>query len=348
MHDEIPYNPIIVQEEEPELWDFFSALSFPEQKWRIKNLIPHAGLVILAGASTEGKSWIAMEMAKAMAFGTPFLGNFETEKSTVLYINQEMAKSELHRRGRLLGMDGNFGRLWVLNRNEFMLDDENNVDWLIEFVQQKQIEVVIIDTFRAVAGAIKDENANEISQFFQRFKVLKENGVALIFLDHTRKPERFDGKIPKREQLFGSQYKLGAAEVLLMVKKGSDKGESSLYQLKNRLGVELEPFKLTMKDVEVNGKTAIEFSYLGTFEEKDSKKDEAKEFILNVLVESGKTRQECLDMALKERNIGYKNTSDALRELEDEAKIKVNKQGRKNFYQLPTEVVEEISDNLFN
>src|SRR3989338_11595590 len=127
-----------LDESEPEFWDTFAARPYPEQKWRIKNIVPDAGMVILAGASTEGKTWFAMEMCKAMAFGQPFLNEFEAQKSSVLYINQEMAKSELYRRGKLLGFDGSYSGIWVLNRNELNLNDEYNVEWLMGVIKQNK------------------------------------------------------------------------------------------------------------------------------------------------------------------------------------------------------------------
>ncbi len=330
-----------VDDEEPEIWDWFAGRPFPEQKWKVQNIVPEAGTVIIAGGSTEGKSWFAMELTKALAYGTPFLGNFETEKSTVLFINQEMSKAELYRRGMLLGFGKPMGRIWVLTRNELDLNNEIEVQWLLDFIEERLIDVVVVDTFRAVAGSVKDDNANDIMDFFQRFKILKEKGVALVFLDHTRKPERFDGKNPKKEQLFGSQYKLGAIEILVMLKKTPD-GEIVVHQFKNRLGLEFEPFKVTMKDkIAEDGQKIVEFTYEGGFEQTETKKEEAKDFILNALSEGGRTRQECIDMALKEQKIGVKNTSDALRELEDGGKVVMEKLGRKNFYTLPKEELEE-------
>jgi archaellum biogenesis ATPase FlaH len=333
---------------QPEQWDVFAAQPYPETKWKIQGLIPNAGIVILAGASGDGKSWLALEMAKSLVLGIPFLGYFEVSKSNVLYINQEMATSELYRRGKLISFEGNLGKMWVLNRNEFNLNDEENVGWLLEFIYQK-IDVVLIDTFRAVAGEVKDDKAEDISNFFQRFKVLKEKNVAMVFLDHTRKPERFDGKIPKKEQLFGSQYKLGAVEVVVMIKKGQQDGEMYIYQVKNRLGVAFKPYKVVMRDVlDEDGQSAIEFVYEGNFEEQENKKDEAKHMITNVLQEGEKTRAELLNISLKEKNIGTKNTSDALRELTNDGKILVKKQGRQNSYSLPSTEEPKENDKLFN
>ncbi len=332
-------------DQEPELWDVFAAQKFIEPKWRIEGLIPDQGIVMLAGSSGDGKSWIGMDMARSLAFGTDYLGQFSTEKSTVLYINQEMAKSELHRRGQLLGFENNLGRIWVMNKDMFNLDEDENAEWLIDFVIEHKIEVIFIDTFRAVAGKTKDDDAKDVIQFLQKLKPLNNKGIVTIFLDHLRKPERFDGKTPKREHLFGSQYKVGGAEILIMIKK-NQVGEISLYQLKNRLGKEAKPFKIVMEEfTNEDTKLRVAFRYLGQFEEKDSKKDEAKEFILDVLHTGAKSRPELLEVLLKERNIGEKNTSEALRELRNEGLVHVKEKSRPHMYFLPDKE-EENSNKL--
>lgn len=326
-------------DEGAELWDIFAARAYPDPKWRIQNLIPEAGAVIIAGPSGEGKSWLAMEMSKSIASGKPFLGNFDSQKSTVLYINQENSKSEMYRRGKAMGFDESLG-IWLMQLDELDLNDDANVVDLADFIKRHGIEVVVIDTFRSVAGNVKDENAVEISQFFKRFKPLKDNNLCLIFIDHTRKPERFDGNAPKKEQLFGSQYKLGAIEVLLMVRKVKDQHEFLMYQMKNRLGVEIKPFKISMVDsIDEMGKHKISFEYQGETEYRDSKKGEAKDSILSLLGEQGRTRVELIDLVSKGKNIGSKNISEAIRELQHDGGILMQKHHRENFYVLPTKEV---------
>jgi hypothetical protein len=204
-------------------------------------------------------------------------------------------------------------------------------------VKQQKINIIFVDTFRASAGGIKEEKAEEIRKFFNLFKSFKDSGVAVVFLDHCRKPNNFEGKIPKKEQVFSSQDKVASTDLLMMLRSEDDSIE--VYQRKNRLGIEIKPFKILMTDTFVEDKpTKTELTYAGEIEDGESKKEQAKKVILDILfLEGGKTRQDLLEMLFKASKIGGRNASEALRELESETKIKMTKQGKKNFYFIPTE-----------
>jgi len=89
----------------PYTWDDIDHLKFPENQWRIQGLLPLEGFVILAGVSGEGKSFVSLEMANALTTPRNFLDepSFSVVGTNVLYIDAEMSKSELQRRGRQLG-----------------------------------------------------------------------------------------------------------------------------------------------------------------------------------------------------------------------------------------------------
>ena len=113
---------------QPLPWAEFDKREFPEQRWRIRDLVPLEGFVIIAAPSGEKKTWLSMAMAKAIADGSDFLGNeeFRAVIGNVLYIDQEMAQSEIQRRGRLLGL--NKTNSWLFSQTELNLSDEMYVD----------------------------------------------------------------------------------------------------------------------------------------------------------------------------------------------------------------------------
>lgn len=329
------------QQPRPILWGELDAMKFSEQRWRIKNIIPLEGFVILASPSGEKKTWLALEMARCVTEGIQFLGDegFETLPGNVLYVDQEMSRSELQRRGRLLKLFPIKNKLWFVSQSELNLDDDGTRAWLIDFINTNRIIVVFVDTFRAVAGGLREEKAEEIRRFFNSLKPLKDQEVAIVFLDHCRKPSQYEGRVPKKEQLFASQDKLASVEVLLMIRSEERSEEIRVHQLKNRLGIEQKPFRVLMENVlDAGEKERINLKFAGEADDREFKKDEAKESIVAILQEGGKKRKEILDIVRKEKHIGSKNTSEALRELETDGKISVKKQGRENYYELPIEV----------
>ena len=133
----------------------------------------------------------------------------------------------------------------------------------------------------------------------------------------------------------------------------SDRGndEILIYPTKNRMGKELEPFRVIMEDAaDLEGNVLItNMRYSGQFEEKDSKKEEAKTFILSSLESDGqKTRKEIIELVYTELKIGQRNTSEALRELASEQKINIMKKGRENSYKIREIPTETDPDSLFN
>ena len=155
---------------------------------------------------------------RCIATGENFLGSeeFATEKGNVLYIDQEMPASELQKRCRQLGLSERDQKIWFFtNESEepLNLSKEAKVNWLLEFIEKEKIKVVFIDTLRAVAGGLKEEKAEEVRAFFNLFRQVKNRGVTIVFLDHCRKPNHFEGKIPKKEQLFASQDKAASVEI---------------------------------------------------------------------------------------------------------------------------------------
>jgi hypothetical protein len=332
-------------------WGKIDEQVFSEDRFRIKGLIPKEGTAFLASVAGDRKTWLAMYIAHCISEGIDFLDNpeFKTIKGKVLYVNAEMSVSEFQRRGRLLGFKDTES-LVILNTDNFNLyardEDEGSkhLRWFIKYIFDNDIDVVVIDTFRAVAAGLKEEKAEEIRQFFKSLAVLKDSGVSIIILEHLRKPNNFEGRVPKKEQLFGSQDKTANVEILLMIKTDEVSGEISVYQRKNRLGEEIKPFKIIMSEVIREGKNRIFFKHGGGIDDKENKKELAKETIINILQNGeSKTRKEILDYLQKEAKIGSKNASDALRELEDEGILDMTRLGRQNTYFISKE--EEKAGN---
>src|SRR3989344_6834041 len=149
-------------------WSKFSATIFPEESWLIKNLLPLEGFAILASPSGEKKSWVALSMAYSIATGQNFLDHpdFAVEQSKVLYLDQEMSRRELSRRGKMLGFSSDIENLIVPDTlSQIDLNDEDWHDWLSKQIIQNNIQVVFVDTLRAVAGGLKEDKAEEVRQF---------------------------------------------------------------------------------------------------------------------------------------------------------------------------------------
>lgn len=331
----------------PVLWKEVNEKVYTEYPWRIKNLIPKQGFVILSSISGEKKTWVALEMARCISAGIDFLDekDFETEGCNVLYLNCENPESELQRRGRQLNFaDDSKSKLYLFNSGDINLNTPEGATWLLAVIEYYKIEVVFVDTFRAVAGSLKEEKAEEIREFFSRFAPLKNKGVAIVWLDHFRKPSNLDGKVPKKEHLLGSQDKTASVEVLLMMKSENGSEEINLYQRKNRLAIELKPFQILMKDQVEEEKRHTALSFGGVIEEQENKKEQAKEMIMAILESGGKTTKQIIEVTKKQ--VGQKNTRSALKDLVTEGLVIVTRRQRENYYVLPEEVEKMANETV--
>ena len=325
-------------------WSDLKNQDFGTQAWWVKNLIPKDAFVILASVSGEGKSWLSYNLANCIVSGKNFLEqeNFKTIQGNVLYLDAENGNRIIQKRGRQLQLND---KMLFSNLADFSLNEVEGIKQLENIIIQEKIDVVFVDTFRAVAGGIKEERADEIRTFFNRFKYLKDRGVSFVFLDHHRKPNGLEGGKPKKEILFGSQDKTSGVDILLMLKKEGE--QISVYQPKNRVDPEIEPFKLKISDVfDENGTKFTTLSYLGEMTKEESKKDEAKNIIMDILNDGGEYHREALLVKCQnEYDIGRTKCKEAIKELEQEKSIGVKKDGKKDTYFLRSEssVVSEFA-----
>ncbi len=323
----------------PQSWDEVEKYEIPKDRWRIKNILPKEGFAILASVAGEGKSWLALHMAQCISENKPFLEKeeFVTTGCSVLYLDCENSKSELKRRGEQLGFrkDTQYG-LFFLNDMGLNLNSDDGERWLREAIEYFDCKVVFVDTLRAVAGGLKEEKAEDVRAFFNRYRDLKDEGVCIVFLDHVRKPSFFE-KVPQKEHLLGSQDKTASVEVLLML-RSMGKGSVEVYQRKNRIAPEIEPFRILIEDrLGDRLETQTRITFDGFLESKETQKEEARKCILELLANSGKTSNEILDFIYAERKIGKRNIRDALRDLVAEKEIDTCKSGRQNYYSIQKE-----------
>jgi hypothetical protein len=317
----------------PLFWNDINSIEFPETEWWVNKLIPKMSFVILASVSGEGKTWTSYTLAKNLSEGSNFLDKeeFKTEKCTVLYIDAENSKKVIQKRGRKLEIINN-DNLLIMPVSDLNLNDKNVVSKILEIIDTHKVNVVIIDTFRAVAGGLNENEANTIRQFFNRFKETRDKGTTFVFLDHYRKPSRMEGNIPKKEFLFGSQDKVSGVDGVLMLKKEGD--FISTYQVKSREEKEINPFKMELRDTKhEDGKETTKLFYIGEISEEDTLRIEIKSVVVNVLTERPNlSKRELLEFILLQKKVSPRTLDSALKELREEGEISVGKRGRQNIY----------------
>ena len=213
----------------------------------IKGLLPRNGIAFIGGQSGAGKTFVAIDMAAALATGQSFFGKRVKEKVGVVFIAGEGAETiqprlTIARMAR--NIEGTLPISWTAIIPDFTKPDE--VKAFISRLKQKSVWMqerygvrmgaVVIDTLAAVF-ALQDENDNsEAAKVIRALKVIGEA------LDVLMIPIHHYGKGAETGLRGASAWRAGCDAVLsIMAERNNITGVVSGHTLalaKSRVGEE--------------------------------------------------------------------------------------------------------------
>lgn len=199
--------------------------TFPPVRWIVPGILP-AGLTLLAGKPKTGKSWLAYDIAYAVATGTAALTTSPARQGDVLYLALEDNERRLQLRLKNLRQDrqdaASPARLY-LNTQCPRLDQgaiENIRNWLHA---HKDTSLVIVDTL-AKLRAQRSKNSDLYGDDYAASSALKqladEFGISVLVVTHNRKADAED----PMDLISGTLGLAGGADgVLILRRKRGDK-----------------------------------------------------------------------------------------------------------------------------
>ena len=184
----------------------------------IEGFLPSGGVMGLTSYPGVGKTWLTMEVMRAITTGKPFLNRFPVNiPGAVLFVGNDASVYDYARQwSRLTSEISNeeLKHAWFLCQSGFMLDDDEEVSRLIktslEYVVEKDVltemedeetgemyshradrtnfEVIIFDTLSRLCRANQNDNT-EMEEVFRNVRDIAEaTGAAIILLHHNSKP----------------------------------------------------------------------------------------------------------------------------------------------------------------
>lgn len=253
----------------------------------IDRLIPEGMVTAITSQAGIGKSIIALEMARCIASGKPFLGQFPTKQMPVLIIDQEMSPNTIVGRFHSLIDDPT---LPIFTSYETFLKITNPNDYrkIADAISEHGAKLVILDTL--VTFHSGDENqVNEMREVMEAMmRLCAECKVTILVAHHQRKGSY--GEQASQASMRGSTEiaaKIGCQITLESKGKEIDEttGETTatltMEQHKSRLPVGFKKFTIKSVYNEKTGKTTI--AYAGDCEEKKVRKESIKDDIVTVL-----------------------------------------------------------------
>lgn len=307
---------------------------FPPNKWLVENLVPSNGITCISGKPKAGKSIFTLYLAISIATGKSLLNKYDLETCPVLFISKEDPQRLLKERINALSLTKDLP-LYFCTDTKLFLDSEEYIEELQRIIQEKNIKVLIFDSFRRIFKG--EENSSQvISEVHNQFKtLLKNEELSIIFIHHHGKEGFF--KRDYGDKLRGSSDILAMLDSLLIIDR-TDSETIKLTQGALRSDKPIDPIVVKFPDFNSDNPT---FEYLGVVQEETEKIEQAKEDILETIEEGSKNQKEIIEiLSLKK----YKPTTikNALKELTENKKLDFIKEGNKKYYLLPPDN-EEVS-----
>lgn len=285
------------------LGELFEA-DIPDEEWILDKVIPRVGFSMIAGASAVGKSFLSLDMARAIVTGERWLDRYEViDKVKVLFVDKENERASFRKRCRGLNMQGVgdkifrivFPEVFQLEGRETFSDFAKDV---AAFVEHHDIQLIIFDSL--VDFISGDENSGgDTSIFFNNIKELLP-GRSIMFPAHYGKSVKGDSRSPL-ERIAGSRN-LGAQITSgLAVERSTEADNEILIQsLKARNEInDTTQFKVLIHSKidpeDPMGTIVTGFEYTGEVEEKVEKVTGAIDLITKKVDEMG-------DMGVKIRD----------------------------------------------
>lgn len=210
----------------PNCMDDLYELASYVPKQIIEGRIEEDTLIVIAGQSGTGKTYLIMSMAVAIATGKDWLGR-KTTKVNVGFLNYEMGKRGWARRlvKVLKGKRLTHADIYTEHNNGMDLMKPEGLVELKMLINLRQLGVIFIDALSGIH--LGDENKTQDMTVVMNalLEAAQETHCAIVVLHHTKK----DGNGYR-----GSGLILNKPDVLLELETYKQKPDVKLWSVKNR------------------------------------------------------------------------------------------------------------------
>lgn len=189
-----PFTDFIIDGED------LQTMKFPPMEWLIDDILPIGGVAMVSSKPKMGKTFLALQMAIAVASGKTFLG-FQGHEHEVLYVDLESDGNDMQTRIFMMSetIPSNF-HLQTIPRQENPFSYGrvgSGFEKQIELAMKRhpQIKLVVVDVYGKIQGGrvanktIYNQDYEEIAKLNSwAFKI----GITLLLIHHNNKGADFD------------------------------------------------------------------------------------------------------------------------------------------------------------
>lgn len=205
------------------------AAEFADPKWAVPGLFPE-GLSLFAGPPKVGKSWLALDLAVAVASGGRALGSIDVAQGSVLYLALEDTPRRLQKRlQKVLAGDPAPHELTIAVECETMHQGGllRIGDWL-EKPRPVPPRLVIIDVFERFRGPVPagiSAYAADYNAIAGIKQVADAFSIGIILIHHVRKVNADDFL----SEISGTLGLSGAADTICVLKRSRGELDGALH-----------------------------------------------------------------------------------------------------------------------
>ncbi|MDQ3299963.1 MAG: AAA family ATPase [Myxococcota bacterium] len=186
------------------------AQHFDGARWLVTGLVTRGGITMIGAEPKVAKTWIALELAVAIATGTKACGEFYAEAGRAAYFFAEDLDVQARNRVRALlaGADRRLaeGRLFLRTRGVF-LDVLRDADmaWIVASARRiGQLDVLVLDPLRDIHSG-EEDRSDSMRDVMRRLRVLAELlGCTVVVVHHAPKATKDTAKRRPGQNLRGS------------------------------------------------------------------------------------------------------------------------------------------------
>jgi len=158
--------------------------------WLVKNVVPQADLIVLFGESGSGKSFIALDIAGAVARGVEWRGNRVKQGRVVVIAAEGGAgfRNRLKAYAAKHGMELADLDVWVIHAAPNMLLKDDALDVCKAILAIGGADLVIVDTFAQVTPGANENAAEDMGKALTHCRGIRvATGAPVMLVHHSGK-----------------------------------------------------------------------------------------------------------------------------------------------------------------
>jgi hypothetical protein len=202
----------------------------PGLTWLADQWIVKSALNLIAGAPATGKTFITIDFALGLSLGGLAWGNFQLEKSRVLYHYLDGSLSGMHSRVKkmLAGRNVESPENLFFDFSKLDLRSSSDITLLKKQIQQLKISVVVFDVFAKFIPGADENSVSDIAPVMNSLREIANSlGTTFILLHHLNKGTGFD----YGNRVRGSSEILGSVDTALIVTQTNSGGQNTKRQI---------------------------------------------------------------------------------------------------------------------